>query len=67
MYFPLYFQLFETGVKERQNLRAGSIEIAHIERIYRFLELLSMIMTDLQLTFLCAFGQVAQKVTYCRF
>ena len=34
-----------------QNLITGSIEIAHIEQIYRLLDLLSSRMTDLQLHF----------------
>jgi hypothetical protein len=45
----------------------GSIEIAQIELIYRFLDLLSMRMTDLELTFQCECGQVTKKVTYCSF
>ena len=52
---------------EKLNLRTGSIEIAQIEEIYRFLDLLSMRMTDLLRTFICEFGQVTQKVKhYCR-
>ena len=49
----LYFQLFEAGVQNRKhktqklNLRTGRIEIAHMEPIYRFLDLRSMRMTDL--------------------
>ena len=39
----------------------------HIEQIYRFSDLLSMRMTDLLLIFLCEFGWVTPKVTYCIF
>jgi hypothetical protein len=45
----------------------GSIEILHIEEIYHFLDMLSLTMTDLQLTFPCEFGHVAQQVTFYSF
>jgi hypothetical protein len=43
------------------------MEIAHIERIYPLIDLFSMRMTNLKLTFLCEFGRGAHKATYCAF
>jgi hypothetical protein len=61
--------VYKPKVKDakKTNLSMGSIEISHIEQIYCFLDMLSMRMTDLLLTFLCEFGQAAPKVTYCSF
>ena len=48
--------------KHKLNLR---IEIAHIEEINCFLDMLSMRMTDLSLAFIREFGRGAQNVRYC--